>query len=57
MESDPPIIIMSPHRQKALRNCTSAFELFLLVCKLGLGVWKYSFVSRRILILFLKNAV
>ena len=23
MESDPPIIIMSPHRQKGLRNCTS----------------------------------
>ena len=30
MESDPPIIIMSPHRQKALRNCTGASWVILV---------------------------
>ena len=44
MESDPPIIIMSPHRQKGLRNCTvqAPLKLFLSLCKLakfGLGVF------------------
>ena len=51
MESDPPIIIMSPHRQKGLRNCTSTSWASVVGVQSQTRCVNYSFASRRILMI------